>query len=591
MEHPAKINPGSPGPIILLVFLCYIFFTYAWPGFWNTNEYSRFFLTRAVIDHQHFAIDEILSSHKTQDISFARGHFYSNKAPGTSLVAAPLYLVLRLFGPRFGINLSEAMTIYLFKVICVSLISALFLFWLFRFWSYLTLRSSIRMPVLIAYAVGTLAWPYSSLFYGHQLAAICLFVAFLLLYVGRESNGQQVGFEAGFFCGLAFFMEYPTAVISLLLFVYAVFLFKNIRSLLYLPAAGAGAWLLNNYYPLLAAHLGMDWTRVLVLAAGIVFLLVASRGAPILVTFLVGMAVPVGGTLYYNYKCFGGILQFPYFYETFPKFALEHSHGLAGITFPRLGPFLALLFSPYRGIFFYSPFLLLGVGGMILMITKKPWRKEGILLSAATLIYLLLFSAFSDWEGGWSMGARHLTPLLPFWATAVVFFLYQVSPSARKGLALVFGVLSIISIFLIFIGTASFPYFPKAFANPLFEFSWSLLRAGEFAPNIGSRLGLIGINTLLPLIAVAGALVPILLYYLSYLFSQKLPRRIFFALLCLALAGTILWSGGWVSRAYHRRLPLRRKIMQELQRKRIDSYIKPPADAVGRPPRPAGGTS
>ena len=569
-----KITPGSAGLIILLVFFCYVYFTYAWPGFWNTNEYSRLFLTRAVIDHQHFYIDEILSFHRTQDISFAQGHFYSNKAPGTSLLAAPLYLALHLFGPRFGLNLSEAMTIYLFKVLCVSLVSALFLFWLFRFWSHLTLLSGIRIPVLIAYAVGTLAWPYSSLFYGHQIAAICLFVAFLLLYVGRESNGRQVTSEAGFFCGLAFLIEYPTALISLLLFLYASFIFKNKKSLLYLLAAVGLGWLARNYYPFLSAYIGMDWARVGMAAAAVAFFLISSRRAPIMVTFLLGLAIPVGGALYYNYSCFGGIFQFPYFYETYPRFALEHSRGLAGITIPRLGPLIALLFSPYRGIFFYSPFLLLGLGGMILMIKEKTWRGEGWLFLTATFLYLLLFSAFSDWEGGWSMGPRHLTPLLPFWATAVVFLFSRASAASRKVLAILFGILAPISIFLIFIGTAVFPYFPKEFSHPLFEFSWSLLRQGKFAPNIGAWTGLNGLNTLLPLLLMVGTLLIILLWYLSWLFSRKFSQRLLFGLLCLLLAAGILWSGGRISQWSVARLNQRQKHLQALQKQRILKYME-----------------
>lgn len=574
MDLQHKISPGSPRLIILLVFFCYVFFTYAWPGFWNTNEYSRLFLTRAIIDHQHFYVDEILSLHRTQDISFAQGHFYSNKAPGTSMLAAPIYLALRLFGPRFGLNLSEAMTIYLFKVLCVSLVSALFLFWLFRFWAQLTLLSGIRMPVLIAYAVGTLAWPYSSLFYGHQIAAICLFVAFLLLYVGRESNGRQVSSEAGFFCGLAFFIEYPTAVISLLLFLYAICIFKNKKSLLYLLAAVGLGWLAQNYYLFLAAYIGMDWTRVGLGAAAVAFLLISSRQAPIMVTFLLGLAIPVGGALYYNNNCFGGLFQFPYFYETYPRFALEHSRGLAGITIPRLGPLLSLLFSPYRGIFFYSPFLLLGLGGMILMIKEKIWRREGCLFLAATVLYLLLFSAFSDWEGGWSMGARHLTPLLPFWVTAVVFLFSRVSTASRKGLAILFGIFASISIFLTFIGTAVFPYFPKEFPNPLFEFSWSLLREGRFAPNIGAWMGLSGLNTLLPLLLMVGTLLVILFWYLSWLFSQKFSQRLLFGFLCLLLAAGILWGGGRVSQWGRDRLSREQKYLQMLQKQRILKYME-----------------
>ena len=96
---------------------------------------------------------------------------------------------------------------------------------------------------------------------------------------------------------------------------------------------------------------------VLYILAGI-FVFIVFWQAPILFFFSLGMLIPVGATLFYHRKCFGGLLEFPYFYETYPQFALDHSRGIAGVTVPKLGPFFKLLVSPFRGIFFYSPFLI-----------------------------------------------------------------------------------------------------------------------------------------------------------------------------------------------------------------------------------------
>ena len=172
------------------------------------------------------------------------------------------------------------------------------------------------------------------------------------------------------------------------------------------------------------------------------------------------------------------------------------------------------------------------------------------------------------------MGPRHLIPLLPFWVTAVVFLFSRASAASRRGLAVLFGILAPISIFLIFIGTAVFPYFPKEFSNPLFELSWSLLREGKYAPNLGSWLGLSGLNTLLPLLLMVGTLLIILLWYLSWLYSRKFFQRIFFGLLCLLLAAGILWSGGKVSQWNRDRLKRGERYLQTLQKQRIVKYME-----------------
>jgi len=216
MARIKELRSRPPWLFMFLIFLAYIFFTYTWPGFRNTNEYSRIFLTRALIDHNTFDIDDLIAIHNTQDKSFYNGHFYSNKAPGNSLLAAPVYLIIRMLGIHFRFELSEGMILYFIKAVCISLPSALFLILLFKFWSYITLFYSLRESFLIAYALGTLAWPYSGLFYGHQLVAVCLFLAFLLIFDGKNlARGNRPAFEAGFFCGLAFFIEYPTVIISL----------------------------------------------------------------------------------------------------------------------------------------------------------------------------------------------------------------------------------------------------------------------------------------------------------------------------------------------------------------------------------------
>ena len=70
---------------------------------WNGN--SRFSLTRALVEHGNFQIDDYISAPgwATEDRALFNGHYYSDKAIGSSLLAAPFYfLIFKLSGIMEG---------------------------------------------------------------------------------------------------------------------------------------------------------------------------------------------------------------------------------------------------------------------------------------------------------------------------------------------------------------------------------------------------------------------------------------------------------------------------------------------------------
>src|SRR5688572_15493735 len=76
---------------LLGVLLSYAYFVAA-PA-WNQN--SRLALTRALVERHTTIIDDYHET--TGDKSFRDGHFYSDKAPGTSLLATIPYSALHAF--------------------------------------------------------------------------------------------------------------------------------------------------------------------------------------------------------------------------------------------------------------------------------------------------------------------------------------------------------------------------------------------------------------------------------------------------------------------------------------------------------------
>lgn len=592
VSGPEKLDYRPPVITVVLILLCFLSLTFTWRHFWNTNEYSRIFLTRALIDHQSLSIDEIVALHDTQDKSLFRGKYYTNKAPLSSFLATPVYLSIRLIEIYGGLDFSEAMEIYLITSVCLSIPSALFLLLIFKFWSSVTLHYPIRRAMLIAYALGTMVWPYSTMYYGHLLAGMSLFLAFLIVFnASKVTAGRKTFFECGFFCGLAFAIEYPAALISLCIFIYTAVVGKKLRAALYQLIAAVFIIVLwsqvGRIESIIEPHvLDLVEPHGFVLVTSIIVTvvvgLIAISRAPTNLMFFLGAALPVGVTFYYHLKCFGGLFQFPYYHETYQQFAIAHQQGIAGVTFPgslqelsgHLSALLQLLISPYRGLFFYSPFLLIGVSGMIKMIRDPEWRREGWLFLAVMVIYFLFLSAFSDWEGGWSMGPRHLVPLLPFLITAVVFQVGRTRGALRNGLIWFLTVFSLIAITLTFAGTVVFPYLPKEFMNPLYDLSWQLLVRGKLAPTIGELCGLGGVYRLLPLIILVGVLIAVLLRDMSYENYRKRSSRLIFISVSVAVAAGILFAGLIGSRARTERLSSYKRVLQDTQRARVTAFMK-----------------
>src|SRR3989338_809626 len=77
----------------LKLFLTFLTIYAIFTQFIGPNESSHLDLTRAIIDEHRFEIDSYHNN--TIDKRFYNGHFYSDKAPGLSFLAVPIYIVTR----------------------------------------------------------------------------------------------------------------------------------------------------------------------------------------------------------------------------------------------------------------------------------------------------------------------------------------------------------------------------------------------------------------------------------------------------------------------------------------------------------------
>ncbi|HEX6509776.1 MAG TPA: hypothetical protein VF221_19280, partial [Chloroflexota bacterium] len=352
-----------------------------------------------------------------------------------------------------------ALAKYLVTIGVVGLISAAFLAFLFWFLGFFTRRSWVRWAATLAYGFATVALPYSTVFYSHQISAACLFTAFALLFLfSRGKAGTGAVAFAGFLLGFAFFTEYTVALALATIGLY-------------------GLWALRRRLSGAAAFMG----------AG---------------------AVPILGLFGYNYGTFGNPLDTGYSHDF--CWSSAQGAGFAGFTTPHFGPLFDLTVGSFRGLFFTSPFLLLAAVGAVVMI-RRGLTVESVVCLGTSIVFILAISAYWGWNGGQVDGPRYLVPIVPFLAFPVVFYLDAFA--GRLAAMAVFAVLagwSLFATWAAFLGGELFPH--SWLKHPLVDYSLPALGRNEIAPNFGMFFGLSGWHSLVPLaiaiVLIAGARMP-----------------------------------------------------------------------------------
>jgi hypothetical protein len=191
-------------PLLALIFGAYAYFYQA--GGWNQN--SRFDLTRAIVEQGTLSIDAFQDN--TGDKAQRDGHWYTDKAPGLSVLAVPAYAIVHAV--RAGAIVAGS---YFATVFAVALPSALAALQLFALGRAMGLSAGWSAAITVAYALGTLALPYSTIFYGHQLSAALGLCAFSLVWRRRAPA------LAGLLLGGAVCVDYTSVILVIAVMGYA----------------------------------------------------------------------------------------------------------------------------------------------------------------------------------------------------------------------------------------------------------------------------------------------------------------------------------------------------------------------------------
>ena len=160
--------------------------------------------------------------------------------------------------------------------------------------------------------------------------------------------------------------------------------------------------------------------------------------------------------------------------------------------------FYGHLFSPSRGLFVLSPFLILSFVGIIIFFKKIYKNLFFWILLMGFILHLYLVSTWKMWWGGGGFGYRLLTDSYPYLVliTIIIFqcFLTVKTRYRRWGLISVFALLGVFSLYvhsyqgLYNINTDRWNHRLKPEGNEEYLFSWAhpqfLAKLGDFEPQI-----------------------------------------------------------------------------------------------------------
>ncbi|VVB54906.1 6-pyruvoyl-tetrahydropterin synthase related domain; membrane protein [uncultured archaeon] len=420
----------------------------------GTNPGSRFMLVKALVKYHTLQVPEDeMKVYSGMDYSIRNGVIYSDKPPGLAYSLVPAYLIGNLL---YYLNIplpvsgyyNDPADGYAYTII-VLMIAAISAYGALRTYdSGILLNLSERASLAAAFilSAGTIYWVYAPTLFSHATTATCLVVAFYHMLVWRRDGGLRQLVYAGGWLG------YAVTVDTTVLFVFPLyFAYVAVESLISSKDVRDYGGVRKDINHLLKA-----W------------------GALAALVLLCGLLLAA-----YNTVAFGSPNQSAYQYAGMSSTQNFKNNPIEG--------YYILLVSTWRGLFFYSPILLLALPGAILLYRKRP--SEALFLICVPVVHTTFISAYSYASGGLAFGPRHLVLFLPFLAllAAVLFdgaYLKRVQGhfgGISKWVLLAVSLLLLaVSVFHAFLGAYVTPIpYPEVNKNPIYEINLKLFYEGR----------------------------------------------------------------------------------------------------------------
>ncbi|MCB9077330.1 MAG: hypothetical protein H6631_07045 [Anaerolineaceae bacterium] len=360
----------------LFLFAVYLF-TYR-GGFHSVDEVSMFAVTESLVKLGRLNTDQIAWTQWTttqaeaQGFFGADGHVYSKKGLALSLAQAPLYW-LALTLPGLGMLQTVSML--------NALVTAGTALLLFMFVIRLNFTVATALATSLIFGLATIAWVYAKYLFSEPLTGLLLLLAAYMLYAFRQEGGLHHVVIAGLAAGFAVVARANNLFLLPVFGLYLLWVTPR-------PAINPRHSSSIMYYSSFIIHYS-------------------------LFSFVAALAVPGLMLLGYNALRSGNPFQTGY---DLTLFSSNLGLGL-----------YKLLFSPLRGLFVYSPILLLSLPGWQRLRRTHP--AESWLFAGLVGVTIALFSAWSSGEG-LSWGSRFLVPIVPFFTLCLAPLIEQITGSA-----------------------------------------------------------------------------------------------------------------------------------------------------------------
>ncbi|HEV2722103.1 MAG TPA: hypothetical protein VG323_18930 [Thermoanaerobaculia bacterium] len=197
--------------------------------------------------------------------------------------------------------------------------------------------------------------------------------------------------------------------------------------------------------------------------------------------FLLGgapFAVVLGA---YQWACFGS----PFRTAVESSVYFRNDEFLFGVLHaPSLRALWAISVSPYRGLFFVSPFLLFAFSGF-----RRMARRDAVAVAVIAAIFVAVIAGFNGWNGGWAFGPRYLLPIIPLLGMAML----AGARTARRTTRAAWIAAVVVSVAINFLAVAVDPMPPDSVRSPTIRdhipgFFQGRLSQGINEENVGERI-------------------------------------------------------------------------------------------------------
>lgn len=366
-----------------------------------------------------------------------RGEEYSQYGVGQPILAVPFYLAgkalidsfslqtwTRLYGlpdpapgttamPEEIFDVATRFGVSWFNIAVGALTAPLLCLLLIR----LTGHAPASALAAILYALGSLAWAHSRPFYSESLAVFFMLLAWWALAKAAGPHATA---------------HFPDPALRVHISDYADTGGPR-RS-----AAGLILWCLvagaaTGYAFLVRMDSVLMYPGTAFLLLGPIRRAAASAGrtAAAWLAFCLPALACLAVFLTLNVLHFGG------------PFEVGYSDQPEGVQFstPVLAGLYGFLFSAGKGLFFFSPALILGLFGWPELLRRDRWLFAALLV--VILVPLLVMSKWVNWAGGWTWGPRHIVMIHPFLIVPAAFWLAASWTKPRRIPALILLVVGI----------------------------------------------------------------------------------------------------------------------------------------------------